>query len=106
MAHPPPPRTVGGMITAPSPAAAVPEADVVLRDGSTLHVRPTTAPASSAASRWAFSRSSRPSPRITRRSTPCTASSSGARNSGRRSRSELFIEPRWRSETTSVAKAL
>jgi acetyl coenzyme A synthetase (ADP forming)-like protein len=29
------------MLTAPSPAA-VPEADVVLRDGSTLHVRPTT----------------------------------------------------------------
>jgi len=42
MAHPPPPRTVGGMLTAAA-AAAVQETDVVLRDGSTLHVRPTTA---------------------------------------------------------------
>ena len=31
------------MLTAPPPAAAVPEADVVLRDGSTLRVRATTA---------------------------------------------------------------
>ena len=43
MADPPPPRSFGGMLTARPPTAAVPEADVVLRDGSTLHVRPTTA---------------------------------------------------------------
>ena len=43
MADPPSARSFGGMLTAPPPAAAVPEADVVLRDGSTLRVRATTA---------------------------------------------------------------
>ncbi len=43
MADPLSRRTFRGMLTVPPPAAAVPEADIVLRDGSTLHVRPTTA---------------------------------------------------------------
>ena len=42
MADPPSPHTVGGMLTAPPVAAAIPDTDVVLRDGSTLHVRPAT----------------------------------------------------------------
>ena len=43
MADPPSRAYLPGMLTVPPPAAAVPEADIVLRDGSTLHVRPTTA---------------------------------------------------------------
>ena len=43
MAPPPAARSFGVMLTATPPATAVPETDVVLRDGSTLHVRRTTA---------------------------------------------------------------
>jgi acetyl coenzyme A synthetase (ADP forming)-like protein len=42
MEGPSPARSFETMVTDAPPAVAVPEADIVLRDGSTLHVRPAT----------------------------------------------------------------
>ena len=62
-------------------------------------------PARASASRCGPSRSSRPSPSTTRRSTSRTASASGSRSSGRRSRSAPELAPMCRSEITRVRTA-